>query len=344
MVQPARPRLAPAGLMFWSGQCRKVNAFGVEIRWADLGTSGHILVKRLHKTSLKWYPCCVVVEVRQHFPKNSAVNHHTYIKCRKTGWIRLIYVWNEYGVDTTCFLIQTYTHTQLYNHVTTKLRIEWIRIINMKDLFSDRFQMLKRAKARWGLLNCSWLCQNAQHCTAVLWAQLFSFFFLAAVGAPASNGLYIALHSFLEASATRLRRPSLPVGHEGQDVRIYVLIFVFFWMSNDLNASKCMHLIHRHIPALCVVWRCFVGYCRMFLSVACCLCSTHTSCLIAVAIAHHSMYCPLFWLLMVSAFIAIFLVCLCIAGCPNIVRVLGLPTVQSHWGQFCHFIYCNYGI
>ena len=177
MVQPARPRLAPAGLMFWSGQCRKVNAFGVEIRWADLGTSGHILVKRLHKTSLKWYPCCVVVEVRQYFPKNSAVNHHTYIKCRKTGWIRLIYVWNEYGVDTTCFLIQTYTHTQLYNHVTTKLRIEWIRIINMKDLFSDRFQMLKRAKARWGLLNCSWLCQNAQHCTAVLWAQLFSSFF-----------------------------------------------------------------------------------------------------------------------------------------------------------------------
>ena len=66
----------------------------------------------------------------------------------------------------------------------------------MKDLFSDRFQMLKRAKARWGLLNCSWLCQNAQHCTAVLWAQLFSsFFFLAAVGAPASNGL---LHCFAQ--------------------------------------------------------------------------------------------------------------------------------------------------
>ena len=65
----------------------------------------------------------------------------------------------------------------------------------MKDLFSDRFQMLKRAKARWGLLNCSWLCQNAQHCTVVLWAQLFSSFFLAAVGAPASNGL---LHCFAQ--------------------------------------------------------------------------------------------------------------------------------------------------
>ena len=49
--------------------------------------------------------------------------------------------------------------------------------------------MLKRAKARWGLLNCSWLCQNAQHCTTKHGRSCFLLFFLAAVGAPASNGL-----------------------------------------------------------------------------------------------------------------------------------------------------------
>lgn len=152
----------------------------------------------------------------------------------------------------------------------------------MKDFFligSKCWNVQRLVRACWTAVDYSKMHSIAQ---PNMGAVVFFFF----SGSRCSSKQWAStLHctaSWRRRSSRRLRRPSLSgwswgAMHEAdtvyKEVRIYVLIFVFFWMS---NVSKCMHLIyliHCHIPALCVVWRCFVGYCRMFLSVACCRCN-----------------------------------------------------------------------